>query len=76
MLKIVSEKVDYGNMVRWVKFIPGKPLGVLLPGVVSWLPVPQPPIAVETFDIVTMACQVKHGQCEKRLQENPKKTEQ
>lgn len=45
---------------------------MLLPGVVSWLPVPQPPVAVETFDIVTVACQGKQGQCEKRLQETPK----
>lgn len=49
--------------------IPGKPLGVLLPGVVSWFPVPQPPVTVETLDVVTVACQVGRGQCKKRLQD-------
>lgn len=32
---------------------------MFLPRVVSWLPVPQPSIAVETFDIVTMTYQDK-----------------
>ncbi len=36
--------------------LPWKPLGMLLPGVVAWLPVPQPPIAVKAFDVVTMTC--------------------
>lgn len=36
--------------------LPWKPLGVLLPGVVPRLPVPQPPVAVEALDIVTVTC--------------------
>lgn len=40
-----------------VLLLPWKPLGMLLPGVVSWLPVPQPAIAVEAFDVVAVTCQ-------------------
>lgn len=39
--------------------LPWEPLCMFLPRVVSWLPVPQPSIAVETFDVVTVTCQDK-----------------
>jgi len=34
--------------------LPWKPLGVLLPGVVSRLPVPQPAVAVEALHVVAV----------------------
>lgn len=40
---------------------------MFLPGVVSWLPVPQPSITVEAFDIVTVTCQGVEDHCEKSL---------
>lgn len=39
-----------------VLLLPWKPFGMFLPGVVAWLPVPQPSVAVEAFDIVTVTC--------------------
>lgn len=50
-----------------VLLLPWKPLGMLLPRVVSWLPVPQPAITVEAFDIVTVTCQGVQDYCEKSL---------
>lgn len=47
--------------------LPWKPLGMFLPGVVFWLPVPQPTITVEAFDVVTVTCQGVQDYCEKSL---------
>lgn len=45
------------NICLWnVLLLPWKPFGMFLPGVVAWLPVPQPSVAVEAFDIVTVTC--------------------
>lgn len=37
--------------------LPWKPLGVLLPGVVPRLPVPQAPVTVVAFDVVAVTCE-------------------
>lgn len=50
-IKYIFEKLS--------ELLPWKPFGMFLPGVISWLPVPQPSIAVETFDVVTMTCDFK-----------------
>lgn len=51
--------------MRLVLLLPWKPFGMFLPGVISWLPVSQPSITVETFDIVTVTCQDEQDYCEK-----------
>ena len=35
---------------------PGEPACMLVPWIVGWLPVLQPPIAIKTFDVVLWSC--------------------
>lgn len=52
-----SSDTSMQNVMTGTSLLPWKPLGVFLPWVVSLLPVPQSPITVVAFDVVTMTCE-------------------
>lgn len=52
-----ASEASMQNTMTVTRLLPWKPLGVFLPGVVSRLPVPQSPITIVAFDIVTMTCE-------------------
>lgn len=55
-----------GKSMRSV-LLPWEPLGVFLPGVVSRLPVPQPSVTVEAFDVVAVTWRDAEDECDKSL---------